>query len=1355
MNPRLNDTPQCVSHAAWHRLLLNACLLAWFALAGGTARAEAGFLDMGADHSCALTPAGGVKCWGRNFAGQVGDGTQIDRSTPVDVVGLQSGVTSVSTGIYHSCALLTNGSVKCWGLNTSGRLGDGTFSTRLVPTSVVGLPGAVAEIDAGGGHNCVVTATGAAYCWGSNAFLQIGDGTAVSSRPTPTAVSGLGSGVLHITAGNDQSCAVTTTGATLCWGKNVSGELGDGTNTNRNVPTPVVGLGSGSVEVSSGGEQSCGLDTVGAVRCWGNGGAGKLGNGAFANSNVPVAVSGLSSGVSSIAMGFTQSCALLVGGGQRCWGENFAGGIGDGTRTSRNVPTAALGLDPDLRAIAGGFLHTCALTFAGQVRCWGENLAGQIGNGVLSYPPSLPVQLAATPVVIAGGSGGHMCAVTAAGGASCWGANGSGGLGNGGFVAQATPVVPSGLGSGVATTAKAIGAGGGHSCAISTTGALQCWGRNNAGQLGDLTNFTRTAPVAVDGLGSGVSRVALGFEHTCAIVSGGVKCWGLGSSGQLGNNAFAPSTSPVNVQGIASGATDVAAGFTHSCAVVSGAVSCWGNNASGQLGTGVAGGTFSTPQAVPSLASGVTQVVVGNFHSCALTSTGGVLCWGANGNGYIGDGTFSPRLTPTAPIGLGSGVAEIVASRETTCARLATGSVRCWGDNARGQIGDGSNVARNTPVAVPGISGATGVSIAELFSCAATASGQTYCWGNNFDGSQGAGVFGYYTQPQAVSGDFFSPTVGTVYAQIPPLPPLPPTSRGGGKRVRVAKGTIVVGAPLATIDGAESGEVYVYTGGSLDTGAGAATPADSKLGWGAKALAEANLATLQLPIPLNGDKFGAGGLAINPSGTTIVVGAPGQDGGRGAVYVFKRPVDGWASTNAPTQTFSGATSGDEYGAALAMTNAGTVIVGAPGSTNDAGKAYVLRPDANGNLQAAETLDAFEGGKDYEQAGARFGAAITGEGSELFIGAPEQDVGPAQDAGAVVVFREPNQGQSYSLRELITRIDPALADKFGWSLDLDDGTLAVGEPGHDEDGAPDAGAVRIYDEDPSGTMEETASITDPTPDAGAELGTSVDVEDQTVAAGAPYDDVNGNEDQGSVQVYTPSTPDGTISGNLDPTGTVTNPDGAAGDEYGSDLSLNKELAAIGAPNGDGRTSAKRRLGIKALAETATGEALAYAQNRLFRDGLESPRGALDGCDTPNLSIPDANAIGLVRELTLAGSGSASNVEVEVELTHGFVSHLNLALTHVPSGRTVPLYAAAVPASSCASNDMEVRFSDHAPEGFASSTCNDTDPAVDGARIPKDWLIQFQGVSRAGPWRLTAKDQTAGETGTLALWCVSVR
>lgn len=296
-------------------------------------------------HTCARLVDGSVKCWGLNSYGELGDGTFNHRRTPVPV-NLGATAISVTAGAVHTCAALTGGAVKCWGQNSSGQLGDNTTTLRTSPVSVVGLGGAAVAVSAGDGFSCALLDDGSVKCWGGNARGQIGDGT-TTQRNTPVAVTGLGGVARAITSGGSHTCALMTDDTIRCWGWNSSGELGDGTRTQRNTPVSVAGLVGTPRLVSAGVPHTCALMTDASIQCWGGNTFGGLGDGTAVQRLVPVSVSSLGGTPTTFSAGQANpfhTCAVLAGGTVRCWGDNGSGKLGDGTQDRRLLPVSVVGI---------------------------------------------------------------------------------------------------------------------------------------------------------------------------------------------------------------------------------------------------------------------------------------------------------------------------------------------------------------------------------------------------------------------------------------------------------------------------------------------------------------------------------------------------------------------------------------------------------------------------------------------------------------------------------------------------------------------------------------------------------------------------------------------------------------------------------------------------------------------------------------------------------------------------------------------------------------------------------------------------------------------------------------------------
>lgn len=367
-------------------------------------------------------------------------------------VSSSSSAKKISSGDHHTCAVLADATVWCWGQNNKGQLGDGTTTRRTRPVKVLGLKG-IADVSAGGRHSCAVDVAGKTYCWGAGSKGQLGNSRATDSF-VPKPIANLMQ-VTSISAGAKHTCAVDKVGDVWCWGDNSNGELGKVDDTGPKLVPKYVALPT--------------------------------------EDNIEVSTSGVSS----------HTCARTTDGKAYCWGKNTYGQLGRGTRIDKAIPKAVSFSTPFLEVSAGGRWFSCGIDANSRGKCWGSNYMGQLGNGSQDGIN----RYATTPTSVAGGhqfkqisvGGHHACGLNQLGVAYCWGYNGNGSLGNGTYgdggknAISKTPTK-------VATDLKftAISSGGKHSCGITSDGYVLCWGFGRFGQLGDgFTRDVETTPITV------------------------------------------------------------------------------------------------------------------------------------------------------------------------------------------------------------------------------------------------------------------------------------------------------------------------------------------------------------------------------------------------------------------------------------------------------------------------------------------------------------------------------------------------------------------------------------------------------------------------------------------------------------------------------------------------------------------------------------------------------------------------------------------------------------------------------------------------------------------------------------------
>ncbi|GAB5361114.1 hypothetical protein AAMO2058_000686700 [Amorphochlora amoebiformis] len=766
-------------------------------------------------HTCVVTNRHEVKCWGGNPQGQLGLGDTVARgdhafemSLDLPSVDLGQGkyAKKVVTGRFHTCALLTDGTMKCWGLNRKGELGQGHTKTIGASSSSMGdnLPsinlGAnfnVTDLCAGRVFTCAVSTNGNVKCFGRNAYGILGIGTSINMGGSKDTIgeflpySSLGSGVVakSIECGDSFVCVLLGSGDVKCWGNNAYGQLGLGHTGSMGHSTKTIGDNLPFVDVGGkvrqisvgGGNHVCVLLYNGQVKCWGYNTYGQLGMGDTKNRGHAVKTMGdllpvvdLGSGMTAvkISAGYDHTCALRIDGCLVCWGYGNDGSLGIGntntvgdqsgemgnnltcvdlgasfdvsssptsfTPTRSPIITTSPTLNREVAQLVSGFFHTCALGRSGWVKCWGQNSYGQLGQGHNSNIGSTASTMGNNlpPVVFTGDQPERVyanehstCAISFNGTLSCWGSGAGGKIGIGNTDAQTSAtLVPLPNGE----LAEQVASGESHACVLTTVRNVYCWGSNSFGQLGygDTTSREYSSVLSPVNLGTGfnVTSIVAGQNHNCVLLStGGVKCWGEASYGSLGLGSTINQGSlsgqmgdslPVVDLGTNLKALKIYTGFRTVCAILDdNSVKCWGDNSQSQLGMGSKSSTIGTsspdmgdnlpPIDLGSHGYSVEELSITKFHVCALFSNAQVKCWGRNVFGQLGYGDRTRRgqsktqMGDYLPFVNVSGVIGITTGAEHTCIYRSDDCIMCWGGQNINSLGTGKKDVGNAGGEIP------------------------------------------------------------------------------------------------------------------------------------------------------------------------------------------------------------------------------------------------------------------------------------------------------------------------------------------------------------------------------------------------------------------------------------------------------------------------------------------------------------------------------------------------------------------------------------------------------------------------------------------------------------------------------
>lgn len=817
----------------------------------------------GSNHTCAIKPGNALWCWGQNTYGQLGLGDYAGRVSQTQVnaqVGADPDWYRVAAGGEHTCAIKTNGTLFCWGRNNFGQLGDKSNLWKTSPVQIGG-DNHWRNVALGTNHSCATKTDGTLWCWGSNAEKQLGiENIASANEPQQVGHDYMWS---EVSLGTAHTCGLRNDGIVMCWGDNALGQLGNDKAVTSAVPV-LVDTDIRWTRIAASGDHSCAIKTDTSLWCWGRNSSGQLGNSkseAFHKAPDRVGETmGIADGWSALALGKEHSCATRIDGKAWCWGSNVFGQLRSDDKGIKNTP---LEVRSGLwwHALTLGESHTCALAGNGNFGCWGSNSYGQLGEGVPKNHPG-PVSISPDGDWRSITAGWYdTCAIKTDDSLWCWGGllvttpQRAGGDQRWLSVALADefacairmdqtlwcsdlrtydllPNFPNNylpylFGTVGDKWRQVVMHRMGITCALKLDRTIWCaWlvhGENDfsispIAQVGldsdwETLSFARGALRAIKTNGSlwsgdingfvggsgndwrafssdGQCAIKVGELNPCIVVpdetgqstysddwidvviglepfSCGLKsnhtlwCWGTDTWGQFGRNPISNSHTPVAVQNASTWMT-VSTGAHHTCAIALHDASeanqrlhCWGNNSYGQLGINSTT-SVSTPAPVD-MNSQWLAVAAGSYHTCGIklvgaTTSGDLWCWGSNGYGQLGAGYPDQKNVP-APVEEGGNWIAVAAGDNHSCALKNDGSLWCWGFNTYGQVGNGKSDNQLTPVQIDPATQWMLVAAGNNHTCAISVDGALWCWGLNESGQLGIDSIDNSLTPALVKAD--------------------------------------------------------------------------------------------------------------------------------------------------------------------------------------------------------------------------------------------------------------------------------------------------------------------------------------------------------------------------------------------------------------------------------------------------------------------------------------------------------------------------------------------------------------------------------------------------------------------------
>ena len=738
--------------------------------------------------TAAIKTDGTLWNWGNNISGQLGNSTQVAKSSPIQTIAGGTNWSQVNCGDSFTAAIKTDGTLWTWGGNSSGQLGNNTLTNRSSP---------VQTIAGGTNWNYISTSSNSMYSidtsdnlwsWGSNTAGQLFIAGSADNKSSPVQTIAGGTNWSQVETSLDHTAAIKTDGTLWTWGYNTQGQLGDNTQVAKSSPIQTIAGGTNWSQVACGTTYTAAIKTDGTLWTWGYNGYGNLGDNTAVKKSSPIQTIAGGTNWSQVACGIYNTAAIKTDGTLWTWGYNSSGQLGDNTQVSKYSPAQTIAGGTNWKYVSCGDSHIIAIQLNNTLWTWGSNTNGNLGDNT-QVAKSSPIQ------TIAGGtswkqvSGGttYTAAIKTDGTLWTWGYNFTGVLGDNTRSYKSSPVQTIAGG----TNWKQVGGGVGSvhiSAIISTTspilgniqdgdssdlgdllvprdifseGGLWVWGSNAHGNLGDNTQVAKSSPIQTIAGGTNWKQVSSLYRHTAAIKTDGTLwIWGVNSRGQLGDNtnSFSISFRLSPIQTIAGGTNwkQVACGYTNNAAVkTDGTLWIWGDNSSGQLGDNT-----QVPKSSPvqTIAGGTNwkQVSIGGEHTAAIKTDGTLWTWGDNTYNALGDNTSAGnwKSSPVQTIAGGTNWKQVSCSTSTTAAIKTDGTLWAWGWNYYGDVGDNTQISRGSPVQT--IAGGTNwkyVYTGNETTSAIKTDGTLWTWGWNTQGQLGNSTTVWKSSPvQTIAG---------------------------------------------------------------------------------------------------------------------------------------------------------------------------------------------------------------------------------------------------------------------------------------------------------------------------------------------------------------------------------------------------------------------------------------------------------------------------------------------------------------------------------------------------------------------------------------------------------------------------